>query len=150
MPLNFEKYTSKANELLKEVADELNDPGNKTIAGKLLKGVLHTLRDVISMEESLQFISELPMIFKGIYVDGWTPMKHHDRIKTVEEFVDRVYKKAAIGPKTSFQGFETDEEVVKVVISVLRRHISKGEIADVRAGMPKGLIELWDEPIWLL
>ena len=149
MALNFEKYASKGNEVLKELAEELNDPGNKVVAGKLLRGVLHTVRNIIPLEESFQFIAQLPLILKGVYVDGWTPLKKHERIKHLDEFVEQVFVKAKLDPKTHFPRMEP-EEVVKAVIRVLRQHVSQGEIDDIRSSMPKGLIELWDEFVWFV
>ena len=149
MALNFEKYAASGNLILKEIAVELNKPGDKDVAGKLLRGVLHTLRDVIPMEESLQLIAQLPMILKGIYVDGWTPQKKHEKIKTVNEFVERAFQLSVIPPDLRFPNLETDEDVIRAVLRVLRRHISSGEIADIQSGMPKKLVEIWDEPVWL-
>ena len=149
MALNFEKYAASGNLILKEIAEELHKPGNKEIAGKLLRAVLHTLRDIIPMEESLQFIAQLPLVLKGVYVDGWTPQKKHEKIRTIDVFVEKVFERAAISPRIHFHGFDTEEDIVKSVLRVLKRHVSSGEIADIQSGMPRKLLELWDEPVWL-
>jgi len=149
MEFTYEKYAYKGNEILKEIAEELKEPGIKLMAAKLLRGVMHALRNIIPLEESFQFIAQLPLILKGVYVEGWAPSKKHKKIKKLDEFVQQVFVLAGLNPVSSFVLIESDEEVVKTAIRVLRRHVSPGEIADIRACMPGELLELWDETMWI-
>jgi len=40
--------------------------------GRIVRSVFHVLRDMLSTEESLQLIAQLPMALKSLYMDGTT------------------------------------------------------------------------------
>jgi hypothetical protein len=84
MTINFDKYAQTGKEFVKKIAFELGDEDNTSRAGALLRATLHTLRDQSSPEESLQFISQLPMFIKAIYVDGWKPGSHKNHVRHLE------------------------------------------------------------------
>lgn len=71
--MNFEKYVQESNEFLKEVANELNNGGDTNHAYRVLRTVFHTLREILTTEESLHMIAQLPMLLKAVYVEGWKP-----------------------------------------------------------------------------
>ena len=150
MSLNFEKHAAKGNEVLKELAIELGDQEDKARAGRILRAVLHALRELVPIEEAFQFIAQLPMTLKALYVDGWhySPTKNR-RIKTIEEFTDEVFEQGGRSAAEDFPSVEATREAVMAVFRVLRRHVSEGEIEDIQGVMPKQLKELWDEPIWI-
>lgn len=68
--MNFEKYVEKGNLFLKELAQELGNPDDKEKAGRVLRTVLHVLRRRLTLEESFDLISQLPMCIKAVYIDG--------------------------------------------------------------------------------
>ncbi len=70
MTLDFEKYAAKGNEFINKLAEHLNDPDNRDRAGRILRSVLRALRNRLTVEESLQLISQLPMAIKAVYVEG--------------------------------------------------------------------------------
>ena len=57
-----------------------------------------------------------------------------------EEFIAAVEKQ--VGDVLDYQGLPD----VKAVFNVINAHISRGEVEDVRACLPKELQELWPEP----
>lgn len=146
MGYNFEKYAGKANEFVKDVAERLGDPGDTDKAARVLKAVLHALRNRITIEESLQLIAQLPLFLKGVYVDGW---KHgeYKRKKHISEFVDEIIEEAGA---TGTYDFPTEESAIKAisaVFAVLKEQVSEGEINDIKAIFPVELKQLWDEQI---
>jgi len=66
----FETYTQEAHAFVNKVALALgtDDPSQ---ASRVITAFFHALRDRISTEESLHFISQLPFFLKAVYVDGW-------------------------------------------------------------------------------
>ena len=68
MALNFNQYAADANTFMKEYAEKLNIE-DKEKAGRILSAILHGLREVISTEESLQIIAQLPIFLKAEYVN---------------------------------------------------------------------------------
>lgn len=148
MTYNFEKFAGKANEFVKDVAERLGEPENPERASRVLKAVLRALRNRITVEESLQLISQLPMFLKGIYVDGWKA-KEYKRKKHISEFIDEIIEEA--GPTGTYD-FPTEAAAIKAitaVFSVIKDQVSEGEIKDIRAIFPTELKQLWDEHVIL-
>lgn len=138
MSLNFNQFASEANSFMKLYTKELNLKDDKEKAGRILSSILHGLREIISMEESLQLIAQLPMFLKAVYVNGWSARKKV-RVKNMEEFVDLIRDFNGV---TSLHDFENDvqaENYIKTTFIVLRKYISLGELEDIRTELPKDL-----------
>jgi len=82
MALNFNQFAVEANTFLKTYTKKLNTTDTEK-AGRILSSILHGLRDVISMEESLNLIAQFPMFLKAVYVNGWTTRKKKKNQKYV-------------------------------------------------------------------
>lgn len=135
----FNKFAEQGNEFLSHVATELNMPNDKTRTLHVLKAVLHGIRNRISPEESSQFIAQLPMMIKAVYVDGWQIGKHQNRISTFDEFVAEVYFLGGGYKGYAFGDRMEAENGIKGVLKALKNHISEGEFNDVLASMPAKL-----------
>ncbi len=81
MALNFNQYAKDGNTFLKEYAREMNLGEDTEKAGRIFSSIMHALRDIISPQESLQFIAQLPMFLKAVYVNGWSMKKKNQRSK---------------------------------------------------------------------
>lgn len=136
MTIDFEKYARTGKEFLKKVAAELGDEDDTSRASRLLRATLHVLRDQSSMFESMQFISQLPMFIKAIYVDGWSPGSSKNHFRHLDEFTD------AVEEYGGFESFETRLEKIhdiQSVMHVIAEYVSEGELEDFRKTMPKEL-----------
>jgi uncharacterized protein (DUF2267 family) len=144
--MNFEKYVEKGNLFLKELAQELGNPDDKEKAGRVLRTVLHVLRRRLTIEESFDLISQLPMCIKAIYVDGWKPSPIPDKtIKSVEDFIHEILEEDRRSAGKDFGNEEHAKQVVKAVFRVIKRHVSDGEIQDIKGDLPKSLKTLWED-----
>jgi uncharacterized protein (DUF2267 family) len=140
--LNFQKHEQQATAFLKEVAAALETPEDLAHAERILTAVLHTLRDRLTPQESLDLISQLPLYIKALFIEGWNIPEKVKRLKSPEEFFDEVRKQA---PRTAGRDFGSDESTqkkVEAVFHVLHQHISEGEINDVKAQLPNPIAEL--------
>jgi uncharacterized protein (DUF2267 family) len=140
--MKFDQYAQEAHAFVKEVAYELGEPDNKNQAERIMTSVLHTLRDLLTPEESLHLISQLPMMIKAIYVNGWH-LSSKATIRSMDQFIEHLMLK---NPRTAPIDFGNDEKAIqrtKAVFSVLRNHISIGEVKDIVAQLPSELNELW-------
>ena len=65
---------------------------NRQQAYNALRAVLHVLRDRLTLAAGVNFGTQLPMLIRGIYYEGWhhagTPTKDHH----LEEFVDDIFR----------------------------------------------------------
>lgn len=110
---------------------------NKQRAYRLLRTVLHVLRDHLSVDEAAQLAAQMPALIRGIYYEGWNPSKTPVKLRTPAAFIERVQK-----------DFETDPlgdapEAIAAVMAVLRAHVSAGEMEDVEDGFTDGVRELF-------
>jgi len=137
MTLNFEKYAAKGNEFLNKLAVRLGDAENRDRAGRVLKCVLRALRNRISIEESLQLISQLPMVIKAVYVDGWKLNHEFVRIKTIEDFSAEVMKEDGAAAWRDFSSVEEATDAIEAVMKTLADYVSAGELHDIIDLMPR-------------
>ncbi|AEM69511.1 hypothetical protein Murru_0457 [Allomuricauda ruestringensis DSM 13258] len=143
MALNFNQYAQEGNAFLNEYTKQLGVGKDTEKAGRIFVSIMHALREIISVEESLQFIAQLPMFLKGAYVNGWNPKKRKPGIKHVDEFIELV--KQFDGPSAIHDyGEENDlaETYIDVTFLFLRRYVSLGEMEDIRNELPKDLKSL--------
>lgn len=125
-----------------EVAKELGVPEATDKGGRVLRAVLHTLRNKITPQESLQLIAQLPMLIKAIYVDGWKISPEAMKIRHAGDFIEAVRE---AGGQGLYHEFTTDNEVekaIRAVFRVLKNHVSEGEIKDVLGILPEELREV--------
>jgi len=137
MTLNFEKYAAKGNEFLNKLAVRLGDADNRDRAGRVLKSVLKALRNRISIEESLQLISQLPMVIKAVYVDGWKLNHEFVRIKTIEDFSAEVMKEDGASAWRDFSSIEEATDAIEAVMKTLADYVTAGELHDIIDLMPR-------------
>jgi uncharacterized protein (DUF2267 family) len=140
--MTFEQYAPEANKFVREIAQELSNPEDTNHAYRIMKSVLHTLREVLSPEESLHLMSQLPLVIKGVYVDGWH-ISPKNRIRSMQDFLTYLISQNAPAAARDFGDDETAKHHTKCVFNVLKKHVAMGEIQHVIDQFPMELTELW-------
>ncbi len=137
---SFDQHAQRGNEFLHLLAFELGDKSNKEAAERITRAVFRSLRNLLTLEENFQLIAQLPLILKGLYVEGWAPQKKRKKLsKILDDFYTEVIKEE--GAK-AWKDFSTEEEIkkgVNAVFTVLRMYISEGQMEDVKAVVPNEL-----------
>lgn len=147
MALDFNKFAAKGNEFMNILASELGFAENHPKAGRILKAVLHALRNHMTVEESIQLIAQLPMFLKAVYVENWTLRNDHKRVKHLKGFYQEIRE---LDGKTASADFDSDDDVSSAVTAVfvaLRKYISLGELEDIRSVLPKELKGILNHPV---
>jgi uncharacterized protein (DUF2267 family) len=129
----FDTTIEKANHILNDIEHAYGWPKerrNQSYAA--LRTVLHALRDRLPVAESVQFAGQLPMLVRGIYYEGWDPSDVPMKMDK-EEFLAR------IGQEFTYTGDGGPQRLVGTVLDALRRHITEGQLADVKSVLPKDL-----------
>lgn len=140
MALNFNQYATEGNTFLKDYAKEMDMVNDPDKAGRIFTATMYALRDIIPIAESLQFIAQLPMFLKGIYVNGWSLKKEKPKVKRMAEFLDLVRAHDWPAEVNDFEySDEVAERYVNTTFIYLRKYISEGEMSDIRDGLPKDL-----------
>jgi uncharacterized protein (DUF2267 family) len=136
----LDRSVQKANIWLKDVNYEL---GFFTFQrGYLsLRAVLHALRDRLTTPEIAQLGAQLPIFIRGIYYEGWNPARTPVKSRSKNLFLRQV---CAAFAQTRNPDIDP-EQVTRAIFRVLTKHISKGELDQVRAILPHELRDLWPD-----
>jgi uncharacterized protein (DUF2267 family) len=113
---------------------------NKARAYRLLKAVLHGLRDWLQLNEMADLGAQLPALLRGAYYEQWRPAITPVKRRTKEDFLARVDESFKQDP------LPNTAQAVMAVFELLSKKISPGEIADVRQALPEDLRIIWPEP----
>lgn len=149
MALNFNKYIQDGELFIREVAKELGAPDDMAKAGRILRAVLHAFRTRISPVESLQLIAQLPMLIKAVYVDGWKMTNEARELRHLGDFIEAVREAGGRGVINDFVTDYEVEQAIRAVFTVVRSHVSEGEIRDILATLPVELRPLFEEGVIL-
>lgn len=111
---------------------------DKNRAYRLLRAVLHEVRDHLNPDEAAQLGAQLPTMVRGIYYEGWDPSKTPVKERSRDGFIARVQ-----------QAFQPDpmgdaDHAIRAVFWLLDRHVSEGEMTDVRNTFNLRIRELFD------
>lgn len=134
MSMNFEIYASKGNELVNHLASDLGVPRDQ--AARILRSVLHALRNRITLDENFDLLAQLPLVLKAVYVDGWKPPKTVNQSSHLKDFLDEIRYADAQLAAYDFGNDAKAKSMVLGVFRVLAQFVSAGELNDVVAGLP--------------
>lgn len=141
MALSFEKYAQEGSSFIKTLAKNLGHPEEIGRTGIILRAVLHTLRERITISESFKLISQLPMFIKGIYVDNWEYNEKPLGIKTREDFIAEVEKYQGKYGEQQFNWDKSTEEIIQTVFTSLGKYVSPGEYENIISQLPAEIKE---------
>ncbi len=131
-PAIIERSAAKASIWLKDVASELGD-GDRQYAYRVLRAVLHVLRDRLTIDAAAKLAAPLPTLIRGIYYEDWDPSRAPMPAHTPDTLLEHIVSEGR------FSG-ETEASVaVTAVAAVLRRRLGAGESDAILAVMPEKL-----------
>ncbi|MBZ9672276.1 DUF2267 domain-containing protein [Mesorhizobium sp. ES1-3] len=131
---DFTHAGQQAQQWVKELAKDLC--WSESSACRLLRSVLHTVRDWLSPAEMADLSAQLPVLVRGLYFEGWNPSAStHERTK--RDFIVSVRNSFGYDDEIDF------DVAISAVFKLLDRHLSHGEIVQVRNSMKKSLRKLW-------
>ncbi len=131
----FEQYAVKGRNWVREVAAELTIPEEK--AHRIIRVVLHALRKRIPLEESFHLISQLPIVWKGIYVDGWKPGTAFERLNGIDEYIQSLREEDKGMAGYDFGNDQNAKKAIYAVWKLLANHISEQEIMQICNSLPR-------------
>ena len=79
---------------------------------------------------------------RGLFFEGWHPGGKRRNLRSRESFFQAIDREMP-------QGKLAAEDVAHAVFRVLDRHVSAGQLENVRHALPHQLAELWQQPIAL-
>ncbi len=130
----FDQSLETTREWLQAVQEQMGLDDEQR-AFRVLRAVLQTLRDRLTVEEAAQFAAQLPMLLQGVYYHGWTPTGKPLKIRSRQEFLDRVAE--------GLMRQHDPEEACRIVFRVLEEKMPGGVIEDVKRILPEPIRDLW-------
>lgn len=134
-PSIIDRSVEKAHVWLNELSEQLGTDDHRR-AYRVLRAYLHALRDRLTVDEAAQLAAQLPDLIRGIYYEGWNPSATPVKYRGFADFLNRVAADAELDGETEAS------YAVSAMAGVLRRHVSAGEIDDVRAQLPDDLLPI--------
>ena len=135
----FDTTVYKSNNWLGETMRQLNSR-DKLKAYLAIRATLHALRDRLEVEESAHLAGRLPMLLRGLYYEGWDPIDKPLRMRTREEFLERVREE--LGDDEDME----PAELVKAVFAMLEEKLGESELEEVKGALPQPIREFWPRP----
>ena len=140
MSLDFIQYAAKGNAYVNRVAETLQVQRDQ--AARIVRSVMHALRNRLSHEESFQLLAQLPMALKSVYVDGWKHSDNYIRLRRPEEFLDEIRKEDDGMAGYDFGNNKRAALATAAVFNVLFESISEGEVQGLINTLPESL-QIW-------
>lgn len=136
--LGIEKYTHELRDYVNQLASDLGHPEERKRALIIWRAVMHTIRDRIHISESLDLISPLPMILKGMYTMGWkyseSPPYDYTTIEQMKELVKAHQNKYG---EEKFDWSLPTEEIISITLNSLDRYFSEGQMEHIKGQLPE-------------
>lgn len=133
---SFDHAVEITNVWLNEIMNELGwEDRHRAYYG--LRAVLHALRDRLTVNEAAHLGAQLPLLIRGAYYEGWHPAHKPVKERTKGQFL------AHIGDAFELDWEVDHEDVTRAVFKVIARHVTAGEIEDVKHMLPPEVRDLW-------
>jgi len=145
MAIHFDKFAQEGNTFVRNLAERLDHPDEIHRTGIILRAVMHTLRDRLTISEAMDMLAQLPMFLKAIYADNWTYREKPTHIRTLEEFTEEVKRHQDMYGENRFDWQMPTKEMVHIVLSELSQYISGGEIRHILSQLPEDIRHLVEE-----
>ncbi|KTD23770.1 Uncharacterized conserved protein (DUF2267) [Legionella lansingensis] len=128
---SIESSVHKTYEWLHELKD-FGDFKDEAQCYSILRVILHSLRDKLPTELAASLASQLPLILKGVYYDGWNPSHPLNKARGFEEFIEpiaselsriNVDAKEAIISAIKFINHKLEPDLAEKILNALPEHI---------------------------
>lgn len=115
--------------------------GNEDQAYSGLRAVLHAIRDNLTAEEAAHLGSQLPMLVRGFYYEGWRPALAPNKERDQDAFLQHVQSSLSGGGQGG-TGMDP-AAATRAVTRLLNAHLTSGQIRHVRQQLHGSVEELW-------
>lgn len=135
--ISLEKHLHETHTYINQLAGDLGHPEQKQRAMIIWRAVMHTVRDRITISESLDLISALPLLLKGWYVTGW---KYSDKpplnYETIEQMKTLVKAHQNKYGEEEFDWKTPTDDIISITLHSLRRYFTEGQMSHIRGQLP--------------
>lgn len=132
----FDRTLQLTHRWLDDLMGELGTDDRQR-AWHALSVVLHALRDRLPDAEAAHLSAQLPMLVRGMFFEGWRPTP--EPVRQARHSFEREIELA-------FQEWWPDgpDRTTEAVLRVLSRHVSAGEVRDLKHVLPREVRDIWE------
>jgi uncharacterized protein (DUF2267 family) len=123
-----ERSVHKTNDWLSDLEELLGV--NREEAWRILKAFLQVLRDELTLDEAAHLAAQLPLVLRGAFYEGFDPSSQPAKLRQRERFLELLAERARL------DGTGEAQRAAQAAATVLRRHVTEGELDDVLAQLP--------------
>lgn len=138
----FDKHYQEASRFIRKLAMRIGTPGDTDHAIRVLKSVFIALRRKLIPDDSLQIVSQLPLVVKGIYVDGWNINEPLLEAQTYDEFLYELRYNTGRRADIDFANDELAKKKITAVFTSIKEYIPEQELDHIREELPKEVAEM--------
>lgn len=134
----FDETIQLSNGWLKALEPELGLCSREQ-AYRALRAVLHVLRDRLPETAVLGLSAQMPLLLRGVLLEGWRPQAGLSGLDDVEAFVGAVEDRLGVS-------FPCDARTMAVaVFAIMTERLDPGEVDKLIRYLPAALHVLWPE-----
>ncbi|KUG07100.1 hypothetical protein ASU33_04370 [Solirubrum puertoriconensis] len=115
---------------------------NRAQAGRIFRAVLHALRDRIPAEKAAHLGAQLPIIWKGIYFDGYKVRREPIVVRHAQDWLVFVASYDAFAEGHDFPTAEHTRRAFMGVMNALEELLSPGQYSQVVDALHTDIQEL--------
>jgi uncharacterized protein (DUF2267 family) len=135
----LDSTVQKTHEWLRDIKEGLGFDNDRA-AYAALRGVLHALRGLMGADEIAHLGAQLPMLIRGIYYEGWDPAPAWRERRHEQAFLESVGRELH-----GHLELQDTERVARVVLGVIAKNLTAGEVHKIVNALPRDLRALWPE-----
>ena len=132
----FDTTLRETNEWLRLIEERLR-PCDRQQAYSALRAVLHVLRDRLPEHAVLGLSAQVPMLVRGILLEGWRPGDGPSSIRDPDEFAE------AVGEHFPPKFPREPQAALAAVLEVISMRITDGEVQKMIRCLPEPLRVFW-------
>ena len=137
----FDRTVQATNIWLNEIMQDLGP--DRHFAWHVLGAVIRNLRDQLQADMAMHLGSQLPILIRGVYYDGWQTNAALSKGHSADDFLERVAASLASTRPVS------PNDAVHAVFGVISRHLDKEQVRKTRATLSGSVRKLWPEALLL-
>lgn len=136
----FDTILEETNHWPKLMMGELGTDSRRNAFGAL-RGALHALRDWIGVDNSDHLGSQMPMLLRGAYCEGWHPAATPPRERHLADFIDHVADELPRGSQANAA------EAAQACFAGMSQCLDRGEMLKLRKVLPHKALNLWPDAL---
>jgi uncharacterized protein (DUF2267 family) len=140
---HFNKMITEHNEFIHDLAEELALPESEDKVNLILRAVLHTLRQRLTIQQSFHILAQLPLSLKLYYIEEWKYLDKPIKYNTIEGFSDAVKAQQYHLGERNFDWEKPTAEITNIVLASLKKYLDEGTMQNIFAEVPVALHSLF-------